>query len=129
MKPRRNSHRSEILIVVLVGLIMSLGNAVWAFLLSISETLNGNFALVSLFISLGLLPLVFFMLLTKREKIGFDAYAAFTGVLYGISNIVLLSIFSYRNSAVVYSLISPTVLVFIVLEVIVNRSKIKRGID
>ncbi len=126
MKPRRNSHRSEILIVVLVGLIMSLGNAVWAFLLSISETLNGNFALVSLFISLGLLPLVFFMLLTKREKIEFDAYAAFTGVLYGISNIVLLSIFSYRNSAVVYSLISPTVLVFIVLEVIVNRSKIKK---
>ncbi len=119
-------HKRGLLFVIFVGLSLSIANALWAFLLSIAESLNGNFALVAIFMAFGLIPVVIPIMLLKKERFHFNKYAALTGILYGVSNAILLSIFSYKNSAVIYSLISPTIIVFILFEIIINRSKLKK---
>ncbi len=120
-------YRHNLSFIVLVGLTMSLANAVWAFLLSISESQNGNFTLVAVTMALGFLPLSFLLYARDRSRSTLSKYAILTGVFFGLANAMLMSIFSYKDSAIIYSLISPTVLVFITLQVFVNRKKISRS--
>lgn len=118
--------KHNLLFIVTVGLILSLTNAIWAFLLSISESINGNFFVVAFFMALGLFILPLFLLIIKRERFRFAALPAITGIVFGIANGVLLSIFTYKDSVVVYSFISPTVIVFILLELLVNKARINK---
>ncbi len=113
--------------IILVGLSLSLASAIWAFLLSIAESQNGNFALVAITMALGLLPLSLVLYARNRRNLRLSRYAVLTGIFFGLANGVLMSIFSYRDSAIIYSLISPTVLVFIILQILVNRKTISRG--
>ena len=127
MRGKGFRYRHNFLFVVLIGFLLSFTNAVWAFLLSIAENANGNFVLVGLVMTLGLLPLPIALFTLKGEKFSFSAYPVLTGIFFGLANAILLSIFTYRNSAIIYSLISPTVIVFMIANVLVNNSKIRRG--
>ena len=118
--------KHNLFFVIIVGLILSLTNAIWAFLLSISESANGNFFVVAFFMALGLFILPLFLLIIKKERFKFAALPAATGVVFGIANAILLSIFTYKDSVVVYSFISPTIIVFILLELIVNKARINK---
>ena len=126
-KPFRYRHNFSFIIAT--GLFLSITNAVWAFLLSIAKTANGDFAVVALIMVLGQVPIAAIVVLLRKERVVFSFYPVVTGVLYGLANVLLLSIFSFRNSAVVYSLISPTIIVFIIAEIFINRKKIiKRNV-
>lgn len=118
--------KHNLLFIVFIGLFLSIVNAIWAFLLSIAETANGNFAFTALFMAFGLIPIPLALTLINGDKIKLSVYAILTGLTFGIANAILLSIFTYKDSAIIYSLISPTIIIFILLEVIVNRKKVKR---
>ncbi|MGC8533866.1 MAG: hypothetical protein ACP5MV_04560 [Candidatus Parvarchaeum sp.] len=121
------SYRHNLAFVSLVGIFLSITNALWAFLLSIAETENKNFAVVALFMAFGLFVIPMGMFLLKRQRFYLNYYAIATGIAFGIGNAVLMSIFSYKNSAIIYSLIAPTIIVFVVMDILVNKARIKKG--
>lgn len=120
-------YRHNLAFVSLIGILLSIINALWAFLLSIAETENENFAVVSLSMALGFLIIPLSLFLFKRQRLYLNYYAIATGIAFGIANAVLMSIFSYRDSAIIYSLIAPTVIVFVLMDILVNKARIKKG--
>jgi len=72
-----------------------------------------------------LIPLSLFLF--KKQKLYLNYYAIATGIAFGIANAVLMSIFSYKDSAIIYSLIAPTIIVFVLMDILVNKAKIKKG--
>lgn len=120
-------YRYNLFFIIFAGLALSLTDAIWAFLMSIAESQNGNFALVAVTMASGILPLSLLLYARNHKKAGLSGYAVLTGIFFGAANAILISIFSYKDSAVIYSLISPTVLVFIVLQVMINRKIIRRS--
>ncbi len=127
IKQKGFSYRHNLAFVSLVGIFLSITNALWAFLLSIAETENRNFAVVALFMAFGFLAMPLLIFFFKRQKFYLNYYAIATGVAFGIANAVLMSIFSYRNSAIVYSLIAPTIIVFVVMDILINKARMKKG--
>lgn len=127
VKRKGFSYKHNLAFVSLIGVFLSITNASWAFLLSIAETENKNFAVVALFMAFGFLVMPLAILLLKRQRFCFNYYAIATGIAFGIANAVLMSIFSYRDSAIIYSLIAPTIIVFAVMEILINKANIKRG--
>ncbi|MCL5009761.1 MAG: hypothetical protein M1433_02165 [Candidatus Parvarchaeota archaeon] len=107
--------------IVFAGLSLSLANAVWAFLLSIAESKNGNPLVTGITMAIGLMPMGLILMYLNKEKFDFSVYPILTGVFFGASNILLLSIFNYKDSAIIYSLIAPTIIVFVIMQVLVNR--------
>ena len=127
VKQKGFAYKHNLAFISLAGIFLSITNALWAFFLSIAETKNGNFAAVALSMAIGLLIIPAVIFFVKRQRFYIDYYAIATGIAFGIANAVLMSIFSYRDSAIVYSLTAPTVIVFIVMDILVNKSRIKKG--
>lgn len=110
--------------IVIVGILSSMANALWGILLSIAVTRNGNFALTSEAMMVGLLIVPLLIVLYNRAKPNLSFYPIMAGIFFGISNALLLSIFNYQNSAIIYSLIAPTIIVFVAIQVIVKKKRI-----
>ena len=127
IKRKGFSYRHNLAFISLVGIFLSITNALWAFLLSIAETENKNFAVVALFMAFGFLVMPLAILLLKRQRFYLNYYAIATGIAFGVANAVLMSIFSYKDSAIIYSLIAPTIIVFVVMDILINKARIKKG--
>ncbi len=112
--------------IVIVGILVSIANAIWGMLLSIAVTRNGNFALTAEAMTVGLIVVPLLVVLYKRAKLNLSFYPIMAGIFYGVSNALLLSIFNYQNSAIIYSLVAPTIVVFIAMQIIVKKQKIPR---
>ena len=110
--------------IVIVGILSSMANALWGILISIAVTRNGNFALTSEAMMVGLLIVPLLIVLYNRAKPNLSFYPIMAGIFFGISNALLLSIFNYQNSAIIYSLIAPTIIVFVAIQVIVKKKRI-----
>ena len=127
IKGRGFARRHNLVFVSVIGIFLAITNAAWAFLLSIAETDNKNFAVVALFMAFGFLVIPAAILLFKHQRFYLDYYAIATGIAFGIANAVLMSIFSYKDSAIIYSLIAPTIIVFVVMNILINKVGIKKG--
>ncbi len=110
--------------IVFVGIFSSIANALWGILLSIAVTINGNFALTAEVMVAGLVIVPLVIALYNRVKPDLSFYPIMAGIFFGISNALLLSIFNYQNSAIIYSLIAPSIIAFIAMQVIVKKKRI-----
>ena len=126
IKFRRFPYKHNLAFIIFIGILLSIINALWAFLLSIAETENGNFVVVSLSMALGFLIIPLSLFLFKHKRLYLNYYAIATGIAFGVANAVLISIFSYRDSVVVYSLITPTIIIFVLMDMLINKTKIKK---
>ncbi len=111
-----------LLYISLTAIFLSFMNALWAFFLSISVTDSKNFVLVSILMVLFYMILPISLLILKREKFQFSFYPSLMGIIFGLANVIFLSILNYSNSAVIYAMISPTILIFILFDFILNRN-------
>lgn len=114
-----------LLTTAVLGTVVGITDAIWATLLSFGVNPSNFVSSYIVMLTFAIIFVLFIVLASRKSVERPTNYQMMTGILYGIGNIIFLSVINAKGLIEIYSFLYISALVFVIIQIIYNKKRLR----